>query len=98
MIAKITDGKSIYGVLKYNELKAEDRKAQILLQNNMLESPDNRFDMGLCMRSFTPYLFANRRTEKPVIHISLNPDPKDRITDRELAEMAERYMQAMGYA
>ena len=97
MIAKITGGKSIYGVLKYNGLKAEDGKAQILLQNNMLESPDNRFDMGLCMRSFAPYLFANRRTEKPVIHISLNPDPKDRITDRELAEMAQRYMQAMGY-
>ncbi len=97
MIAKITGGKSIYGVLKYNGLKAEDGKAQILLQNNMLESPDNRFDLGLCMRSFAPYLFANRRTEKPVIHISLNPDPKDRITDRELAEMAQRYMQAMGY-
>ena len=97
MIVKITGGKSIYGVLKYNGLKAEDGKAQILLQNSMLESPDNRFDMGLCMRSFAPYLFANRRTEKPVIHISLNPDPKDRITDRELAEMAQRYMQAMGY-
>ena len=97
MIAKITGGKSIYGVLKYNGLKAEDGKAQILLQNNMLESPDNRFDLGLCMRSFAPYLFANRRTEKPVIHISLNPDPKDRVTDRELAEMAQRYMQAMGY-
>ena len=98
MIAKITGGKSIYGVLTYNGLKAEDGKAQILLQNNMLESPDNRFDLGLCMRSFTPYLFANRRTEKPVIHISLNPDPKDRITDRELAEMAQKYMEAMGYS
>ncbi len=98
MIAKITGGKSIYGVLTYNGLKAEDGKAQILLQNNMLESPDNRFDLGLCIRSFTPYLFANRRTEKPVIHISLNPDPKDRITDRELAEMAQKYMEAMGYS
>ncbi len=97
MIAKITGDKSIYGVLKYNGLKAEDGKAEILLQNNMLESPDNRFDLGLCMRSFTPYLFANRRTEKPVIHISLNPDPKDRVTDRELSEMAQRYMEEMGY-
>ncbi len=97
MIAKITGGKSIYGVLKYNGLKAEDGKAEILLQNNMLESPDNRFDLGLCMRSFAPYLFANRRTEKPVIHISLNPDPKDRVTDRELSEMAQRYMEEMGY-
>ena len=97
MIAKITGGKSIYGVLKYNGLKAEDGKAEILLQNNMLESPDNRFDLGLCMRSFAPYLFANRRTEKPVIHISLNPDPKDRVTDWELSEMAQRYMEEMGY-
>ena len=97
MIAKITGGKSIYGVLRYNGLKAEDGKAEILLQNNMLESPDNHFDLGLCMRSFAPYLFANRRTEKPVIHISLNPDPKDRVTDRELSEMAQRYMKEMGY-
>ncbi len=97
MIAKITGCKSIYGVLKYNGLKAEDGKAEILLQNNMLESPDNRFDLGLCMRSFAPYLFANRRTEKPVIHISLNPDPKDKVTDRELSEMAQRYMEEMGY-
>ena len=97
MIAKITGGKSIYGVLRYNGLKAEDGKAEVLLQNNMLASPDNRFDMGLCMRSFAPCLIANRRTEKPVIHISLNPDPKDKVTDRELSEMAERYMQEMGY-
>lgn len=97
MIAKITGGKSIYGVLRYNGLKAEDGKAEILLQNNMLESPDNRFDLGLCIRSFAPYLFANRRTEKPVIHISLNPDPKDRVTDWELSEMAQRYMEEMGY-
>ena len=97
MIAKITGGKSIYGVLRYNGLKTDDGKAEVLLQNNMLASPNNRFDMGLCMRSFTPCLIANRRTEKPVIHISLNPDPKDRVTDRELAEMAERYMQGMGY-
>lgn len=97
MIAKITGGKSIYGVLRYNGLKTDDGKAEVLLQNNMLASPDNRFDMGLCMRSFAPCLIANRRTEKPVIHISLNPDPKDRVTDRELSEMAERYMQGMGY-
>ncbi len=97
MIAKITSGKSIYGVLRYNGLKTEDGKAEVLLQNRMLESPDNRFDMELCMRSFAPCLIANRRTEKPVIHISLNPDPKDKVTDRELSEMAERYMLGMGY-
>jgi len=37
------------------------------------------------------------RTEKPVIHISLNPHPDDRLTDGELAQMAHEYMQRMGY-
>ena len=97
MIAKITGGKSIYGALKYNQLKTENGKAKIILQNNMFESPDNRFDMSLCLRSFEPYLIANRRTENPVIHISLNPDPRDKVTDEQLSEMAEKYMAEMGY-
>ena len=97
MIAKITGGKSIYGALKYNGLKTENGKAKIILQNNMFASPDNRFDMALCLRSFEPYLIANNRTENPVIHISLNPDPKDKVTDEQLSEMAKKYMKEMGY-
>lgn len=97
MIAKITGGKSIYGALKYNGLKTENGNAKIILQNNMFESPDNCFDMALCLRSFEPYLIANNKTENPVIHISLNPDPKDKVTDEQLSEMAEKYMKEMGY-
>lgn len=97
MIAKITGGKSIYGALKYNGLKTENGKAKIILQNNMFESPNNRFDMALCLRSFEPYLIANNKTENPVIHISLNPDPKDKVTDEQLSEMEEKYMSGMGY-
>lgn len=97
MIAKITGGKSIYGALKYNGLKTENGKAEVILQYNMFESPDNRFDMALCLRSFEPYLIANNRTENPVIHISLNPDPKDKVNDEQLSEMAEKYMKEMGY-
>jgi hypothetical protein len=40
---------------------------------------------------------ANKRTEKPVLHISLNPDPKDNLTDEQLSEIAQIYMQKMGY-
>jgi hypothetical protein len=39
----------------------------------------------------------NFRTEKPVIHISLNPDPKDTLTDGQLSEIAEKYMERMGW-
>ena len=54
-------------------------------------------DIRLALLSFENYLLANRNTEKPVLHISLSPAPEDRLTDRRLAELAERYMQKMGY-
>lgn len=50
-----------------------------------------------CIRSFEPYLAANRRTEKPVIHVSLNPHPDDVLTDGQLATIGHEYMEKMGY-
>ena len=43
------------------------------------------------------YGLANRNTEKPVLHISLSPAPEDRLTDGQLVELADQYMQKMGY-
>nr|WP_302798462.1 relaxase/mobilization nuclease domain-containing protein [Parabacteroides goldsteinii] len=40
---------------------------------------------------------ANRRTEKPVIHISLNPHPDDVLTDEQLTAIGQEYMEKMGY-
>ncbi len=54
-------------------------------------------DMRLALLSFENYLLANRNTEKPVLHISLSPAPEDRSDRRRLGELAERYMQKMGY-
>jgi hypothetical protein len=31
------------------------------------------------------------------LHISLNPDPKDKVSDDKFREMAEQYMREMGY-
>lgn len=47
---------------------------------------------------FEPYLLANRKTEKPILHISLNPDPKDKVSDEQFEKLAQEYMQKMGYA
>lgn len=47
--------------------------------------------------AFDSYLAANRNTEKPVLHISLNPSVDDRLTDGQFAELAREYMQKMGY-
>ncbi|MCS2823699.1 relaxase/mobilization nuclease domain-containing protein [Bacteroides ovatus] len=49
------------------------------------------------MRQFLEWMPNHYRTEKPVIHISLNPHPDDVLTDSQLAEIGREYMQRLGY-
>lgn len=49
------------------------------------------------MESFAPYLEQSKRTKKPIIHISLNPHPKDKLTDEQLSKMAQDFMERFGY-
>ena len=97
MVAKISSGNSLYGILSYNQIKVEDNHAKVIFTHKMLESLDGKFDIAMCLQSFEPYLIANKRTEKPVLHVSLNPDPKDVLSDEQLSEIAQKYMQTMGY-
>ena len=97
MIAKISSGNSLYGILSYNQIKVDEDHAKVIFANKMIENADGNFDMHGCLKSFEPYLLANKRTEKPVLHISINPDPKDMLSDEQFCEIAQTYMQKMGY-
>lgn len=97
MIAKIAHGTHLPGALYYNEHKVDQGNATILLLHNMQETVDNKYTVPQLMRSFEPYLFANKKTEKPALHISLNPDPNDVVTDEKFIQMAQQYMMDMGY-
>ena len=97
MVAKIGSGSSLYSALAYNHQKVQEGHARVLLVNNMLETPNGNFGIGICTNSFAPYLLANKRTENPVIHISLNPDPSDKLDDEQLSEIAQVYMKKLGY-
>ncbi|MFR3524867.1 MAG: conjugal transfer protein MobB [Bacteroides uniformis] len=99
MVAKISHGSSLYGALSYNHEKVGKGTAEMLSGNRMISDrlgmPSE--DIRLALLSFENYLLANRNTEKPVLHISLSPAPEDVLTDGQLTELAERYMQKMGY-
>jgi hypothetical protein len=97
MIAKIGRGSNLYGVLAYNQLKIDKENGQILFTNKIIETPNGHYSVTQLAQSFEPYMIANRNTEKPALHISLNPDPKDNVSDEKFMEMAEEYMQEMGY-
>ena len=97
MVAKISSGNSIFGALSYNQKKLDEQHANVLFTNRMIEPVDGKYGLGICMRSFEPYLIANQKTENPVLHISLNPDPKDILTEKQYAKIAYEYMQQLGY-
>lgn len=97
MIAKIGRSANLYGALAYNNLKVEKENGRILLANKIIEIPNGVYTVAQLTQSFEPYLIANRNTEKHTLHISLNPDPKDQVSDDKFREMAQEYMQEMGY-
>ena len=99
MVAKINRGVSLYGAVIYNQRKVDEATARIIAGNRMITdltgNPHNVMQQTLW--AFDSYLAANRNTEKPVLHISLNPSVDDRLTDGQFAELAREYMQKMGY-
>ena len=99
MVANIRSGATPGGALRYNKEKVDKDEAEVLFWQKMLEPFDKhgRMDVDACMDSFWPYLEANRRTTNTVFHVSLNPSPEDRLTDDQLRDIAQEYMERMGY-
>ena len=97
MIAKIGRSGNLHGALAYNHLKVVNENGKILFTNKMIETPHGLYSVAQLAQSFAPYLIANRNTEKHTLHISLNPDPKDKVSDDRFRQMAKEYMQEMGY-
>ena len=99
MVANIRSGSSPGGALHYNKEKVDKDEAEVLFWQKMLEPFDKhgRLDVDACMESFWPYLEANRRTTNTVFHASLNPSPEDKLTDDQLRDIAQEYMDRMGY-
>lgn len=74
MIAKISHGSSLYGVLSYNQLKVDGYHADVLFGNRIIEPQgDAPYTVEYLSRSFEDYLTANRKTEKPILHIHSTP-------------------------
>jgi len=99
MVAKINKGQSLYGALAYNHRKVTDEKARMISGNRIImeENKDTEKGMRHLLLSFENYLLANKKTEKPILHISLNPSLEDNLTDEQFAELAKEYMEKMNY-
>lgn len=97
MVAKINAGSSLFGALSYNQEKVKQGEAKVLFGSRIVENMNSGYTMHDMMESFKPYLDTNNRTEKPILHISINPHPDDKLTDTQLSEIGQKYMEHMGY-
>lgn len=97
MIAKIGKGENLWGALNYNQQKVDQGNGHVLLTNKIPDLWDRPYTVQFFHQYFEPYLIANHKTEKPLRHISLNPDPEDKVDDEGYREMAKQYMLEMGY-
>jgi len=99
MIAKINTGNSLYGALAYNQEKVDEGFGKILATKLVCEPMDGCFSVPDCAADFARWLPSSEHlpTKKPVIHISLNPHPDDKLTDNQLADIGREYMERLGY-
>lgn len=97
MVAKISAGSNLLGALSYNGDKVKEEHAKILEVNKLPQSPDSQFDMPACLCGFESHTPNHHNVSKPVIHISLNPHPDDKLSDHQLSDIAIEYLERMGY-
>lgn len=99
MVAKINHTEQLYKVVAYNQHKVDAGTARIIGGHRMIADlaagPERQMQQTLL--AFENHLLMNRNTEKPILHISLNPTLDDRLTETQYAALARDYMEKMGY-
>lgn len=87
----------MYGALAYNGEKVNEGEGKLLASHKMFDTGDGKLDIARCMEDFKRYMPEQVRCENPIAHISLNPHPDDKLNDAELMNMAQEYLEKLGY-
>lgn len=97
MVAKISIGSSLYGALAYNSEKINREEGRVLGANKIILPADGQIDIGRIAENFNAFMPKTGKTKKPVLHISLNPHPDDRLTDQDFEILAREYLEKLGF-
>lgn len=97
MIAKIGTSNNLYGSLAYNYEKIREKEALILGTSRLSVPLSGELSFSVCLRDFENALPNRCRCKSPVIHISLNPHPDDKLTNEQLEDIGREYMERLGY-
>ena len=97
MVAKISIGSSLYGALSYNGEKMNKEQGRVLGANKIILPADGQIDIARMVENFNAFMPKTGKTQKPVLHISLNPHPDDRLTEQQYEILAREYLEKLGF-
>jgi len=89
-------GKSIRGILNYNENKVRDGEAVLLMAAGFPREPDE-LSFRNKLERFELLTRQNERTRTNALHISLNFSPRDQVDSDRLQQIATEYMAKIGF-
>lgn len=96
MVARIKIGKSIKGILNYNESKVREGDADLILASGFsTDAEDLTFSQKL--RRFEKLIERNDRIKTNAVHISLNFPPGENLDAETLQKIAADYMKRIGF-
>lgn len=96
MVAKIVSGRSIRGILHYNEDKVEQKQAKLILSSGFA-TDIAELSLALKFQRFESRILRNEKTKTNALHITLNFDAQDRLDDVKLQQIAADYMERIGF-
>jgi len=96
MVAKIISGKSIRGILHYNEDKVQEKQAKLILASGFA-TDINDLSLAQKLQRFQSRTMLNARVKTNALHITLNFDAQDRLDDAKLQQIATAYMERIGF-
>lgn len=97
MVAKISIGSSLYGALAYNGEKINKENGRILGSNKIIIPSNGQVNISDMVENFQTCMPKMGKTKKPVLHISLNPHPDDKLTDQDYEILAHEYLDKLGF-
>ena len=96
MLARTESAISIRSPLEYNEQKVEEHKARLLDAHNFLQEKDE-----LTVRDkrdrFQELTVRNERSQKKIVHLSVNFPVEDNLDDRQMVRIGTEFMQGIGF-
>ena len=93
MIGKISKGSYIKGLLNYHYAKIESGEAELITTN--IYSDQKNDQLQFFLNTFS--MHNNSRTKDYLLHASLNFSPEERLDQTKLSNIANEYLDRMGY-